>query len=680
MLGLIDERQRRLVLDSLWLGVVGAAAAQLFIFLLDIAQKFFLVGIAGYRAPGLTTEGGVLVERIGSHGLWLIPVVTTLGGLISGLMVFSIAPEAEGHGTDSAVKAFHQAGGLLRRRVIPLKMIASAITIGSGGAAGREGPTALIAAGVGSTYATIRRRPEEERKLLLLIGVSAGLSAIFRTPIGAAIFAIEVLYYDMEFEASALLYTMLASVVAYTVNGAIVGWEPLFDVPVGLGLSHATDYLQIAILGIVGGLIAAMLPVVFYGTRDVFKRIPLPPHVKPAIGGLLVGLIALALPQVLAGGYGWMQLAMNGDLSLGLMALLVFAKMIAMSLTVGSGGSGGVFAPSLYVGAMLGGVLASVFNQPPAAFVLVGMAAVFSGAGRVPIATLFMVTELTGGYHLLPAAALVVTLSYLVQVTASGPLRYKSLYEAQLPRRLREVDILEGVPVEGAMTCKLDTVLDTLPVPQLAKEFERSHHHGFTVVDENGLLVGVVTVGDLENALLSPDYETMTVADIATTSGLATGYPDESVSTALWRMAVRGVGRLPIVARDDERRVVGVLRRQDVIRAYERAIGNRRSTSARLRELREAHEGRIRVLEADIGPEHSFAGKTVQQIAAALPADCILTSIRRDNRVMIPHGSSVVLPGDHLVTLASEQCAAEVDKVLGGENVSPPSADANKPA
>lgn len=668
MLSLADERQRRLVLDSLWLGVVGAAAAQVFTFLLELAQRLLLDGIAGYKPPGLPNEGGTLVEVAGSHGLWLIPVVTTLGGLLAGVLVYSLAPEAEGHGTDSAVKAVHRAGGFIRGRVVPLKMVASAITIGSGGAAGREGPTALIAAGVGSVYATVRHRSDDERRLLVLIGISAGLSAIFRTPIGAAVFAIEVLYNDMEFETGALLYTMLASVVAYTVGGMISGWEPLFQVPANLGVEHAAEYLEYAALGIAGGLIAALLPVIFYGARDLFHRLPMRPHFKPAVGGLAVGLMALGMPEVLGGGYGWIQRAMDGNMAVGLMLALVFAKLLAMALTVGSGGSGGVFAPSLFVGAMLGGVLADLFNQPPAGFVIVGMAAVFSGAGRVPFATLFMVPEMTGGYHLLAPAALVVTLSYLVQVTCSGRLKYKSLYEAQVPtRRPRDVDLLEGVTVADAMTTDFDHVKPGMSLKELANEFDRTHHHGFTVLDDDSRLFGVVTLGDLEKAMLGPDFETRTVADIATTTGLAVGYPDESMSTALWRMGVRGVGRLPIIARDDQRRVVGVLRRRDVVRAYEHAIASRKDTSARLRELREAHEGNVRVIEVDVSKNLALEGKTVREIAQDLPPDCIMVAIRRNKRVLIPHGDTVIREGDHVVTVASESCAPQVERVLQPE-------------
>jgi CIC family chloride channel protein len=431
----LKRQQRRLMLDTVLLGVVGALSAQLFTFMLRWAQKFFLAWMAGYQAPGLPEEGGVLRQVVGPHGFLLIPLVTTLGGLISGVLVYTWAPEAEGHGTDTAVKAFHHAGGFIRARVPLLKMIASAITIGSGGAAGREGPTALISAGIGSLYATFRGHSDDERRLLVLIGMAAGLSAIFRSPIGTAFFAIEVLYSDMEFDAGALFYTMIASVVAYVVNGVFVGWQPLFRIPASIMAPDLTAYVWYAALGIASGVVGALLPAVFYGMRDLFNALPLPVHFKPALGGLGVGLLAMALPQVLGGGYGWIQEAIDGRLTVMLLLVLLFAKMLALALTVSSGGSGGVFAPSLYVGAMLGGFLAELFHVPPAPFVIVAMAAVFGGAARVPIATLLMVTEMTGGYHLLVPAALAVMLSYFFQSILSTPLKYNSLYESQVESR-----------------------------------------------------------------------------------------------------------------------------------------------------------------------------------------------------------------------------------------------------
>ncbi|HEY2848982.1 MAG TPA: chloride channel protein [Gemmatimonadaceae bacterium] len=431
-LSAISTRQRRLLIDTIALGVVGAIGAQVFNALLGASAFVFLQKIAGYVAPGLPNEGGALHEIIGRRGFWLVPVVMTIGGLLVGILTTRFAPEAEGHGTDTVIKAFHRDDGRIRARVPFVKLVASAITIGSGGAAGREGPMALITGGLGSWYATITRRARD-RRLLLLVGMSAGLSAIFRSPIGAALFSVEILYAGMEFEPHALLYTTIGAIVAYAVNGMFVGFQPLFRVSPFVGqLTGPLSYLWYIALGIAAGLLATALPLVFYGARDFFRSLRVPAWTRPAIGALLTGVIALVFPKVIGGGYGWMQEAIDGTLALSALAALVIAKMVAMSCTIGSGGSGGVFAPTLFVGAMLGGACAAVFHQPAAPFVIVGMAAVFAGAAHVPIATMMMVTEMTGGYSLLVPATLAVVISYLVQVRLSARLSYKSVYEAQV--------------------------------------------------------------------------------------------------------------------------------------------------------------------------------------------------------------------------------------------------------
>jgi CIC family chloride channel protein len=430
------SRQRQLVLDTVVLGVFGALATQVFTTLLHWSNAFFLGTLAGYRPPGLPSEGGVPTEVLGPHGLWLIPVVTTLGGLIVGLITVWLAPEAEGHGTDAVVRAFHREGGTLRPRVAPVKLVASAITIGSGGSAGREGPIALVAAAIGSWYAGLTKRDARDTRILLLVGAAAGISAVFRSPIGASLFAIEVLYADIEFESSALLFATLASVIAYALNGLVSGWEPLFRLQSPIAaLRTPFDYGWYAALGIAAGVFATGLPLVFYGIRDAFRRLPTHAALKPAIGGLLTGIVALFLPQLIGGGYGWVQQAMDGQLALGLLITLAIMKVVTMSFTVASGGSGGVFAPSLFAGAMLGGACAAVAHLPPAPFVIVGMAAVFAGAAHVPIATMMMVTEMTGGYALLVPAALAVMLSYLVQTRLAARARYRSVYEAQVRSR-----------------------------------------------------------------------------------------------------------------------------------------------------------------------------------------------------------------------------------------------------
>jgi len=427
----IERVELRRVIDAVILGILGAAAALLFHWMLQFCSWLFLQHLAGYLPPNIASS--IAPHSIAvPHGNWWIPVATTVGGLLSGLLVFTFAPEAEGHGTDTVVNAFHRKAGVIRARVAPLKMVASAITIGSGGSAGREGPTALIAAGFGTLYAKLFKRSDQERRFLILVGMAAGLSAVFRSPIGTAIFAVEVLYRAMEFESHILIYTLLASVVAYAVNGIFFGLEPLFHVPAHLLQPDYRAYPWYVFLGLASGIVAAILPVVFYGMRDLFHAIPCPRIFKPAIGGLCVGLIALYWPQVLGGGYGWMQMSIGGYLPLDILIALLFLKILSLSFTVSSGGSGGVFAPSLFIGAMLGGTLAAAFHEPAAGFAIVGMAAVFGAAARVPMATILMVCEMTGGYQLLVPAGLAVILAFLLQSWLTRPLRYRSLYEAQV--------------------------------------------------------------------------------------------------------------------------------------------------------------------------------------------------------------------------------------------------------
>lgn len=432
----------RLVFLSAIVGVVGGLAAPAFMWMLGIASHYLLKGIAGYVPPGLASEGASGLEVIGAHGLWLVPVSTTIGGILSGLIVFRFAPEAEGHGTDAAISAFHEKGGAVRGRVPLVKSISSALTIGSGGAAGREGPVAQISAGFGSIMAEWLGCSPRERRLLVLAGVAAGLSAIFRSPLGTAVFAVEVLYSTMEFEARALIYTIMAAVVAYAVNGIFVGFDPIFSLPAGLTFDRIDTLFWFAVLGVFTGLVSAALPWLYYRTHHLFKSIPGPRFLGPALGALILGLLGLVLPQILGGGYGWMQMAMDGKLAIGLLLVLAVAKMVAMSLTVASGGSGGVFAPSLYVGTFLGAALALAVNRifpssecSVAAFAVVGMASFFSGAARVPIATMLMVMEMTGGYGLLVPSMLAVILSYLIESKVTTGWRWPSLYEAQVPTR-----------------------------------------------------------------------------------------------------------------------------------------------------------------------------------------------------------------------------------------------------
>ena len=422
-------------------GVFGAVAALAFDAAVELVQHLLLTGIGGYRPPSAGVLDPIaLVPDWPSR--WWIPVSTTVGGLLSGWLVFRYAPEAEGHGTDAAIHAFHGGGRYIPARIPLVKAVASALTIGSGGVAGREGPAAQISVGLGSLLARALRLRGQERRILLLAGMAAGLAAVFKAPLGMAIFAVEILYAGMVFEAEALIYTIIAAVTAYAIHGFFAGWEPIFAIPGGLGFQHPEVLAAYVVLGIVAGCFGAVLPSCFYYIRELFLRLPGPPHIKPAIGGLLVGLLGMVAPAVLGTGYGWVELALAGSLPLATLVTLLVLKAPAMGLTIGSGGSGGVFAPTVVMGASLGATVGLGFQAlvpgidvSVPSFILVGMAAVFAGAARTPISTLIMTAEMTGGYGLIVPTMLANVLSFMVQRSLTAGRRYPTLYRSQVETR-----------------------------------------------------------------------------------------------------------------------------------------------------------------------------------------------------------------------------------------------------
>ncbi|MEJ2084330.1 MAG: chloride channel protein [Acidobacteriota bacterium] len=450
----------RLVLFCVLVGFIGAFAALGFDAMVEFAQRWLLTGIGRYGPP---STGATTLPQIpqGLARLWL-PLATTLGGLLSGWIVYRWAPEAEGHGTDAAIGAYHRRGGEIRGRIPLIKALASALTIGSGGVAGREGPTAQISVGLGTSLARWTGLRGQERRDLVLAGMAAGLAAMFRAPLGMAIFSVEILYSGMVFESEALIYTVIAAVTSYAVFGLFQGWDRLFLIPDNLTVESPWTLLAFAVLGLLAGLLGAILPTLLYRVRDLFARLPGPPHIRPAIGGLFVGLLALAMPEVLGTGYGWVELAILEKLPLATILLLLVLKGPAMALTIGSGGSGGVFAPTVTIGAMLGAAVGTILNlaiptlqEPVAAFVVVGMASVFAAAARTPISTLIMVAEMTGGYDLMVAAMLANIIAFLVQRSLTAQRRYPTLYISQVETR-EDSPLHRGVFVRRAIEL-LDT-------------------------------------------------------------------------------------------------------------------------------------------------------------------------------------------------------------------------------
>ncbi len=324
------------------IGVVAGLGAVVFYETLREATHLFLGVVAGYTVPTPAGEGAHAASARYSRP-WAIPLVTCLGGLVAGALVFGIAPDAEGHGTDAAISAVHHDPLGIRLRTVVVKIIASAITIGSGGSGGREGPTGQISAGFASFLARLFDLSPSDARIAVMSGIGSGIGSIFGAPLGGAVLATEIMYRD-DFEVEALLPSFIASIIGYVLFGSIEGFQPLFGTVEDYHLTDARQLVWFAIIGILGGLVGLLYAKGFYGIAGIFPRLPIPRFLRPALGGLAVGCIALAIPQVLGTGYGWIQESFGTQLlhiPLWIVLVIPFARIVSTGLSIGSGGSGG---------------------------------------------------------------------------------------------------------------------------------------------------------------------------------------------------------------------------------------------------------------------------------------------------------------------------------------------------
>src|SRR5664280_2882709 len=407
-LGSASYLQKWLILGVL-IGTMAGVGAVVFYETLLACTHFFLGTLAGYHVPTPVGEGG--------HGAsasftrpWALPLVVGFGALLGAILVFRFAPEAEGHGTDAAISAVHHNPRGIRFRAVIVKIVASALTIGSGGSGGREGPTGQISAGFASLLARELDLSPADARIAVMAGIGSGIGAIFGAPLGGAVLATEILYRD-DFEVEALLPSFIASIVGYAVWGSFEGFGPLFGY---VGNYHLTSAVQLGwfgVIGILGGLVGLLYAKSFYGMAAFFSRLTIPRWVRPAIGGLIVGCIGLAIPEVLGTGYGWIQAGLGAQLlhiPLWIVLILPFARIATTGLSIGSGGSGGIFGPGMVIGAFVGAAVWRLLEpvvpslgHDPAPYVIVGMMACFGSISRAPLAVMLMVAEMTGTLSLI---------------------------------------------------------------------------------------------------------------------------------------------------------------------------------------------------------------------------------------------------------------------------------------
>jgi len=565
-------------------------------------------------------EQELLDESAGSAPVtfspWKMLAIITLGGLLSGVLVYSLAPEAAGAGTDAAVDAFHNRKGIIQSRIPWVKTLASAITLGTGGSGGREGPIAQIGAGVGAWFGQRLNLSSRDRRILLAAGMGAGVGAMFRAPLAGAIFAAEILYSDADMEADVIVPAAIASIVAYNVYiqslPAEVRFQPIFGGELSHLLESPWELIPYVMLGVVMLFLAATYVRTFHLFQSLFARLPVWPHLRPAIGAGLAGVVGLgayalcnqtqwpALEQrlrqvglssensqqvlgALGTGYGTLQAALTGgSVTLGVLVVVGLLKIITTSLTIGSGGSGGVFGPSMVIGGCLGAAfgqlghwVAPQWVPHPEAYAVVGMAGFFSGVARAPISTIIMVRELTGDFALIVPTMLVSALTFLVS-------RRWTLYRKQVPTRMESpahrgdflVDVLDGLSVGDVYERerKLTLVSESASLDEIVHGLAGSNQHYFPVIDTEGKMVGIFSDNDVRAYLFDSTLWRLANAGDVMTSEFVQVSPSESLNLAMQKFTTQNLDELPVIDPDEPGILLGFLRRKETIAAYNRRL------------------------------------------------------------------------------------------------------------
>jgi CIC family chloride channel protein len=576
---------RKWGLVGVLIGIGTGLGALSLMWLIELISHFLLGGVVGYSPPLPGGEGGQAGYVFHIGRAWLLPLVTGAAGLAGGFLTWKLAPETAGIGTNAAIRAFH-ANERVKPKTSVLKLLTSALTIGGGLTSGREGPVAQIGAAVGCTIADGLKLNARERNIALAAGLGAGIAAIFKAPLAGAIIGAEI-FYTEDFEVEALVPGLVASVIGYSIVGSVTGFQPVFKpLPEILEFTHPLSLVFFAVLGIGCGLLARLLFAVYFRIERFFKRFPL--WLAAAIGGLCTGLVGLAIPSVVGTGYGWAQfaIAQRVDLLPPLMLLAAaFAEIVATSLTLGSGNSGGIFGPCVVTGGMFGGAVgyAAHYVSPtvvehPGNFAIVGMVAFFAAAAKAPISTIIMISEMTGGYGLLAPAMIAVVTAFIL----AGK---KTIFPAQVDSRLDSpfhADEFEPIVLRRV---KAGDVMIHLPVcvnaeASVSEAIGLMGDYGLAslpVVNQNRLAGRITLLAS--HKIPEEQRQTTSVRELMAPE-CNVAYPDEDLFAVLKRFAANDVGNLPVVTRERPDCPIGLITRSALWQAIESAREKRTGREA----------------------------------------------------------------------------------------------------
>lgn len=666
---------------AVFVGLAGALGAVLFRLMIRLIQGFFFEGTAGVAA---VFEEGIAAETrdpldVAQELSWAWRIaIPAAGGALVGPLIYFFAREARGHGIPEVMKAVAIRGGVIRARIVGVKALASALSIGTGGSVGREGPIVQIGSAFGSTIGQKLRLNAAGIRTLVGCGAAAGISATFNAPIAGAIFAAEIIVGD--FAVTQFTPIVISSVVASVVTRYAIGNHPAFPVP-DYEIVSPFELGPYMIAGVVAGLVAVAFIRTLTFAEDTFERVPLPEWSKATVGGALVGVMAIWLPNIYGVGYTTISGALTGQLAATLMGLLVVAKIVATSITIGSGGSGGVFAPSLFLGATAGGVVGSLVEQyfPGAtatsgAYALVTMGAVVAAATHAPVSAIIIIFELTQTIDIIPAlmtacviSTLVAQLSYRDSIYTTKLRRQGvDLFEAQNPNVLKDLSVRDVIvldPVVIPASADFKTVLDLVVA---------SPHNQFYVASPSGAHMGAISLQEIRRLIYEQDaLQHVLVAGDLVDSSHPSVTDDVDLSVVMSIFSSSHVDEIAVVNADDRKKLVGTIREKDVIEAAGAEQLRRDLAGGMQTSLRAAGAGQT----VDLGDGHQLreimapphvVGSTLRRLGLRERVGVQILLVRSKlpeggTHLRVPHGEDVLVEGDAVIVAGTIQALDMLD-------------------
>lgn len=651
----------RLTLLAVLVGFAAGLASVGFKIMIRFFQSQF------WRAPDI-------ISAVTSQPWYFTLLIPALGGLIISPIIYYGAREAKGHGVPEIMESLIFQGGRMRNRVVAIKALASSICIGSGGSVGREGPIVQISSSLASSVGKLFRIRERGMRTLVAAGAAAGIGGTFNAPIAGALFAVEILL--GEFGVFSFSPIIVASVISTLTSRLIAGDFSAFTVP-KYTLISVWEIGPYILLGLVSGLVAILFIKTLYFFEDRFDKVPVHPLIKPVLGGLLIGGIGIGLPQVLGVGYGSIDACLQNQLGFWLAFILIFVKILSTSLTLGSGGSGGVFAPSLFIGAVTGNFLGSIFHNlfpnsisSPGAFSLVGMGAVVAAATHAPITAIIIIFELTNDYKII----LPLMLSSIIASFMTAGLHKESIYTMKLKRRGiifkegREVNILRSLPVKDFINQDYHVFLNTEHAGNIIDQALSGKHHCYQVIDFDSNYVGCLSLNQLKTSVLQKEIiDSLVIAQDLAVSDIHLDIED-NLERAMEIFGREDVAEIAVLK---DNKFIGVVKRKDAIEAYNHEIAKKEAASGLVQKLKFTHLTKTidigkgyRIMEIEAPP--SFWEKSLKglNLRAFHKIDVLL--IKRQNppqTITLPSANEIIRKGDTLILAGHADSLNKISKI-----------------